>query len=194
MTAGALTEVTGGVWRWTAPRSGASRLGRQVASYVLAAPDAVLLVDPLLPEPDPDEVADAVELLAAGREVHVLITIGYHARSADALADRFDALIWGPPTVDGGLRDPNRLTVLEPGKPGPAGAVAHRSASRYAANARSGCPPTPRSRSATPSSPPRTVSCAFGPRNRSTRRASASTASGSPRRSRRYSTIPSSTC
>ena len=124
----------------------------------------------------------------------MLITIGYHARSADALADRFDALIWGPPTVAGRLRDPNRLTVLEPGKPGPAGAVAHRIGKPV--------------RGERPHWLPAHAALAFGdavvatpdgelrlwaqdPVDENSER---STASGSPRRSRRYSTIPLNTC
>jgi hypothetical protein len=55
------------------------------------------------------------------QEVHVLITIGYHARSAEALARRCDWRIHGPRKVASRLDDPSLLEALEPGANGPAG-------------------------------------------------------------------------
>ena len=63
-------------------------------------------------------------MLAEGRAVHVLITIAFHVRSADALGDRYRAVLWGPPEAAARLRDPRRLRDLRPGEPGPAGVTA----------------------------------------------------------------------
>jgi glyoxylase-like metal-dependent hydrolase (beta-lactamase superfamily II) len=119
-------EIAPGIWRWTArhPEWHPGEFGAEVGSYAVVTDDELLLADPLLPEPA-DAVLAALDALAGGRAVHVLITIGYHARSADALADRFDAEIWGPPRAASRLRDAARLTVLAPDEPGPGGAVAH---------------------------------------------------------------------
>ncbi len=122
-----LRALAPGLWHWTArhPQWHPGTFGAEVGSYALATDEALLLVDPLLPEPGAAVVA-ALDALAAGRAVHVLVTLGYHARSAEPLAERFGARIHGPANVASRLRDPARLTVLEPGAPGPAGVLAHR--------------------------------------------------------------------
>ncbi len=117
-----LVPLADDLWHWTArhPAWHPGDWGSAVGSYALATPDALLLVDPLVPG---DELLAALERLAAGRAVHVMITIGYHARSADLLADRLGARLHGPAAVASRLRDPGRLDVLEPGRAGPAGAL-----------------------------------------------------------------------
>ena len=94
-----------------------------VGSFALVAPGALLLVDPLLRD---DEQAAELGRLAAGRPVHVLVTIGYHIRSAALLARRLDAHVWGPPAAGRRLARPVPFTELEPGAEGPAGALAFR--------------------------------------------------------------------
>jgi glyoxylase-like metal-dependent hydrolase (beta-lactamase superfamily II) len=95
-----------------------------VASFALRAGDDLLLVDPLLPGDDDGAVPAVLDGLAAGATAHVLITIGYHVRSAEVLHERYGAGIWGPPTCARRLGDPSRLTVLQPGDEGPAGVTA----------------------------------------------------------------------
>jgi glyoxylase-like metal-dependent hydrolase (beta-lactamase superfamily II) len=60
-----------------------------VGSVAYAAPDAFVLVDPLVP----DELWPALEerVRAHGEPVRVLTTIGFHRRSRDEVVRRFDA-------------------------------------------------------------------------------------------------------
>jgi hypothetical protein len=96
-----LRELRQGLFRWVAdhpdavpspePRSPAD-WGPEVGSVAYAAPDALLLVDPLVP-------AERVALLSEldglvrshGRPVHIVTTLKWHRRSRDALAERYDA-------------------------------------------------------------------------------------------------------
>jgi hypothetical protein len=125
----ALDEIAPGVWRWTArhPDWHPSGFGAEVASFALTAGDEVLLLDPLLPDDDRrDGLHQALDGLAAGaRAVHALITIPCHVRSSEALAERYDGLIWGPPKTASKLDDAGRFTPIGPDAvPGPAGVQA----------------------------------------------------------------------
>jgi hypothetical protein len=95
-----------------------------VASFALATRQRdLLLVDPLLPA-GADDLLDT--LAAEASAVHILITIGYHARSAPLLSRRYEATIHGPETVRSRLGDEDRrFRPLVPGTPGPGGAVAY---------------------------------------------------------------------
>jgi hypothetical protein len=119
-------ELASGLWRWAArhPEWHPGRFGAEVASFALEAGDDLLLVDPLLPPDDGSPVLGVLDDLAAGRSVHCLITIGYHVRSAEPLCVRYSGRIWGPPNCASRLQESSRLTVLEPGAPGPAGVAA----------------------------------------------------------------------
>ncbi|MCW2996294.1 MAG: metallo-beta-lactamase family protein [Conexibacter sp.] len=128
----AAAELAPGLWRWTArhPDWHPGEFGAEVASFALVAGEELLLVDPLLPGDDDGDGPDAVlatldALAAAAASTTVLITIGYHVRSAEPLRDRYDAPIHGPRTVAGRLGDTKAFTILEPGVPGPGGVVAH---------------------------------------------------------------------
>ncbi len=118
------------LWRWTARHPDwhpADAFGAEVASYALVAGDDLLLVDPLLPEgEDADGVLERLDALAeAAKATHILITIGYHVRSAEPLRDRYAGHIHGPDSVTNRLANTEAFTILEPGVPGPAGAVAY---------------------------------------------------------------------
>jgi energy-coupling factor transporter ATP-binding protein EcfA2 len=90
-------ELAPGLWRWAArhPEWHPGRFGAEVASFALVVADELLLVDAPLPAEDPAHVLDVLDQLAVGRGVHCLITIGYHVRSAEELARRYSARIWG---------------------------------------------------------------------------------------------------
>ncbi len=122
---GTPAELAPGLWRWTArhPEWHPGAFGAEVASFALRAGDELLLVDPLLTDDD-GPVLQVLDGLAADATVHVLVTIGYHVRSAEALHGRYGAGIWGPPACARRLRDGSLLTVLAPGDEGPAGARA----------------------------------------------------------------------
>ena len=96
-----MDELVPGLHRWTARHPDwhpADAFGAEVASFALQTPDGdLLLVDPLLP-PDQDDLLDALAAGATG-DTYIFITIGYHARSAEPLAERYGATIHGPETV-----------------------------------------------------------------------------------------------
>lgn len=120
-------EVGPGLWRWSArhPHWHPGRFGAEVASFALeTGGDVLLLIDPLLPVDDDPSVLETLDRLAASRDVHALITIGYHVRSAEPLCERYEGRLWGPPGCAPRLRDSSQLTPLEPGEPGPAGVTA----------------------------------------------------------------------
>jgi glyoxylase-like metal-dependent hydrolase (beta-lactamase superfamily II) len=114
-------ELAPGLWRWTArhPDWHPGEFGREVACYALRADGDTLLVDPLVPEP----LAEAVDALVAGR-VAILITIPYHARSAEPLAARYGATVHGHPAVTKRFADAGAFRAAEPGDELPGGARA----------------------------------------------------------------------
>src|SRR4051794_31896554 len=116
-----------GLWRWTArhPQWHPGEFGAEVAGFALDAGGDLLLIDPLLPDGDGAPVLDLLDQLAADRDVHVLVTIGYHVRSTEQLCERYGARVHGPPTCASRLRNTTLLTELAPGEPGPAGVVAY---------------------------------------------------------------------
>jgi glyoxylase-like metal-dependent hydrolase (beta-lactamase superfamily II) len=126
MTSSVPVELAPGLWRWVArhPEWHPGRFGAEVASFALEAGEELLLVDPLLPVEDDGPVLNLLDRLTDGRDVHVLITIGYHVRSAEPLSERYGGRVWGPPSCASRLRDPDALQVLEPGVAGPAGVTA----------------------------------------------------------------------
>ena len=88
-----MDELRPGLWTWTArhpdwttPDDG---WGPDVRSYALAAEGVLVLVDPLAPPPEVDD-------LAAGREVAVLLTVWDHRRSTADCVMRFGADVHAP--------------------------------------------------------------------------------------------------
>jgi hypothetical protein len=91
-----LTQIRRGLYRWTAPHpeyepdaepDSPADWPEQVGSVAYEAPDALVLIDPLVP----DSLWPALDRLADGRRVAVLTTIGFHRRSRDAVAERYGA-------------------------------------------------------------------------------------------------------
>ncbi len=84
-----MQELADGLWRWTArhPDWHPADWGSEVASFALAAGEATLLIDPLLPD-DGGAVLERLDALAP-RPVAILITIPYHTRSAEPLWRRY---------------------------------------------------------------------------------------------------------
>jgi hypothetical protein len=92
----ALQELASGLWRWTAihpdaeedPEPGSpADWPAEVGSVAYAVDDTLVLIDPLVP----DEVWPELDELARGRKVLVLTTLGFHRRSRDEVAQRYDA-------------------------------------------------------------------------------------------------------
>ncbi len=84
-------RLTPGLWRWARrhPDWHPGEFGAEVVSFAAQAGDETLVVDPLLAGED-DPAWTAVESAGDG-PVRVLITIGYHVRSAEWVRDRLGA-------------------------------------------------------------------------------------------------------
>ncbi len=81
-------ELRPGLWRWTAHHE---EWKREVASIAVAGDADLALIDPLLAGDQWDRLERGLE----GRQLHVLLTIHWHARSAGEIASRFaGARIW----------------------------------------------------------------------------------------------------
>jgi len=134
-------EVAAGVFRWTAPHPEwrtAIEWGHEVASWALVCGDMLVLVAPLLP-PDDDPRRPLVagrldELAEAARAVEIMVTIPYHARSAEPLYHHFrktrPTRVWGHRALASRwTRDDTPLELIETGRDGtparlPAGVLA----------------------------------------------------------------------
>jgi hypothetical protein len=123
-----VNELAFGLHRWATRHPewhpGGDAFGAEVGSYAVMAGDELLLVDPLVADDDTATLERLDALAAAAVDTSILVTIGYHVRSAEALAARYDATVHGPPQVAKRLRRA-RFEHLEPGTPGPAGVLAH---------------------------------------------------------------------
>lgn len=92
-----VTQIAPGLWRWTAYHE---EWKEDVGSVYCESPDGVVLVDPLVPSA-PDE-ADRFwtaldrDVARVGGEVHVLVTVFWHTRSAADMVDRYGARVWAP--------------------------------------------------------------------------------------------------
>jgi hypothetical protein len=120
-----MKQLAKGLYRWTARHPDwhpSDAFGAEVAGFALVAGDELLLVDPLLPDGQ-DALLD--DLAGAATTTSILITIGYHVRSAAALSARYGATVHGPAQAGKRLGDGTPFALLEPGTPGPGGAVAH---------------------------------------------------------------------
>lgn len=88
-------QIAPGLWRWTGYHE---EWKEEVGSVYCETDDGVVLIDPLVPPEDADRFWKAldrdVERLAG--DVHVLVTVFWHARSAAALVGRYGARVWAP--------------------------------------------------------------------------------------------------
>jgi glyoxylase-like metal-dependent hydrolase (beta-lactamase superfamily II) len=75
-------ELRPGLWRWTGKYADWKH---EVAAVALERETELVLIDPLLD----DEQWDRLEVGLGGRQLHVLLTIHWHARSAAEVAERF---------------------------------------------------------------------------------------------------------
>jgi hypothetical protein len=98
-------RIAEGLWRWTAEHPNWAnwpdheREAREVGCVYYEAADATVLFDPLAPAGEEDDFfrhLDA-DVERCGLPVVVLLTADWHRRSADELAERYDARIGGAP-------------------------------------------------------------------------------------------------
>jgi glyoxylase-like metal-dependent hydrolase (beta-lactamase superfamily II) len=81
-------ELRPGLWRWTAYHE---EWKQEVAAIAVVTESELVLIDPLLA----GDKWDQLERSLGDRQLQVLLTIHWHARSAGEIADRFDgARIW----------------------------------------------------------------------------------------------------
>ena len=98
-----VTDLGGGLWRWTAPhpewtpdKDKPGGWGREVASVYVEAPgaDALVLIDPLVPREGSREaerfwtLLDA-DLARSGRKLVLALACPYHQRSTSRIVERF---------------------------------------------------------------------------------------------------------
>jgi hypothetical protein len=125
---GVTTEIAPGLLYWTArhPDWHPGEFGAAVGSYAARTDTELLLVDPLVPADDPEPVLGELEAQLSER-VAILITIGYHVRSAEALWKRWRGDL--PVRIHGPKQAGRRLSAgarkefeeLGPEDQGPAG-------------------------------------------------------------------------
>lgn len=77
-------ELRPGLWRWTGDHE---EWKKEVASIAVVTATQVVLIDPLLGEEQWGRLAETID----DRELHVLLTIHWHARSAAEIATRHKA-------------------------------------------------------------------------------------------------------
>jgi hypothetical protein len=94
-------ELRPGLWRWTAAHpewEHAEHWGPEVGSVYAGLPDALVMVDPLVPQDEEDRFWEALDrdVERVGKPVYVLLTVHWHERSVAAVLDRYKATLWRP--------------------------------------------------------------------------------------------------
>ncbi len=101
-----VTEIAPGLWRWTGlhqewtpAEGGPDGWEQEVGCVYYEAPEAVVLIDPLVPPEDRDRFHAALDrdVARVGRPARILLTTESHRRSAGELANRHGATIGEPP-------------------------------------------------------------------------------------------------
>ena len=126
-------ELARGLRRWVAPHpdwtpdeGGPDGWDRDVGCVSYETPEALVLFDPLVPEPaEPfwSELDRMVE--GAGRSPDVLLTVYWHARSADEILERYGARVWAHEPATERVAERTRFTeTFRPGDALPGGVQA----------------------------------------------------------------------
>ena len=94
-------ELRPGLWRWTAAHpewDHAEHWGPDVGSVYAELPDAIVVVDPLVPSDEDERFWFALDrdVERLGLPVRVLLTVHWHERSVATVLDRYDAALWRP--------------------------------------------------------------------------------------------------
>jgi hypothetical protein len=93
-------RLADGLWRWTAPHPNAANwpgfgppVPPEVGCVYYEAPDAVVLIDPLLPAGEEEEFLTYLDRDVArlALPVSILVTAAWHERSASILRERYRA-------------------------------------------------------------------------------------------------------
>jgi hypothetical protein len=94
-------ELRPGLWRWTASHpqwDHAEQWGPEVGSVYAELPDAVVVIDPLVPDDEEERFWSALDrdVERLSRPVHVLLTVHWHERSVASVLERYGAMLWRP--------------------------------------------------------------------------------------------------
>lgn len=130
-----IAQIRPHLWRWTAPhpdwtpeQGGPHGWEREVASYALVADDALVLFDPLVPSDDEDRFWRNLDAdVEQHGPPHILLTADRHARSTQAILDRYRAAqVWSAGAGEAGARGRVAVTrTFSPGDTLPAGVEVH---------------------------------------------------------------------
>ena len=122
-----VVEIAPRLWRWTGHHE---EWEEDVGSVYYVSGDGVVLIDPIVPPEDSERFLETLDREVAGSQVHVLVTVFWHTRSAAALVERYGARVWAPARGKaavarraGAVTDPYR-----PGDPLPGDVQAFRTA------------------------------------------------------------------
>jgi glyoxylase-like metal-dependent hydrolase (beta-lactamase superfamily II) len=90
-----VTQIAAGLWRWTAYHE---EWKEDVGCVYCETSDGVVLIDPLVPGDEAEHFWDALDrdVERVGGDVHVLVTVFWHTRSAAAMVERYGARVWAP--------------------------------------------------------------------------------------------------
>jgi glyoxylase-like metal-dependent hydrolase (beta-lactamase superfamily II) len=94
-----VAEIGPGLWRWTAAHpdwTAQADWPEAVGCVYYEGPGAVVLIDPLVPADEEERFWRALDrdVERLGLPVAVLLTVGWHERSARTLAARYGAGVW----------------------------------------------------------------------------------------------------
>jgi glyoxylase-like metal-dependent hydrolase (beta-lactamase superfamily II) len=88
-----VVEIAPRLWRWTGHHE---EWEEEVGSVYHETADGVVLVDPIVPPEDEESFLEHLDREVADRQVHVLVTVFWHTRSAAAMVGRYSARVWAP--------------------------------------------------------------------------------------------------
>ncbi len=123
-----VSQIAPGLWRWTGRHE---EWGQDVGCVYVEAEREVCLLDPLVPPEEPARFWAALDrdVERVGGDVHVLLTVFWHARSARELAARYRAWLWAPSRAKAAVekRAGTVSDAFRPGDPLPGGIQAFAS-------------------------------------------------------------------
>ena len=95
-------RIEEGLWRWTGDHpdwSPEEEWPKAVGSVYVETPDAIVLVDPLIPPEDRERFLEALDrdVARTAAPVQILLTVEWHGRSTPELAERYGATVGGTP-------------------------------------------------------------------------------------------------
>ncbi|MBW8742441.1 MAG: hypothetical protein ACJ747_13270 [Gaiellaceae bacterium] len=103
-----VVELRPGLWRWTAAHPEwvpGDHWPRVVASVYAELPDALVVIDPLVPHDEAERFWAAFDrdVERSGRPVCVLLTVHWHERNAAEVLERYGGTLWRPEQRDAPL-------------------------------------------------------------------------------------------